>query len=672
MKYIGMDFGDGTTAASLFDDTISGDARIPRPQDIVNHGGSGDRTEVPSFLAYPVRDGELDPSRSCLIGTRAAEAEQGEWDVRSNWKHRPTEPDEIPGYPVEARVEDAKRFMARIWSLFKETNRSLDVGDARIVIGAPSGWTKADRDLYAKWAKEAGLPNVSVVAESTAAFLYSRKFLRTSDGKCLPDEALETGILLVDIGSSTTDFTYARGLAAPRKFGFPLGAKAVDAAILRYNLFRDPSKTAATRSVIFAESNSELRSRLLFLCRVLKEKYFSKADGATGPIVVSDRKELPIGEDWLDIYIFDRKSPARAVAPDFWDNLLEAGCRDEYKVPLFGRRMAWREGFREGLERAKAELVGKDGCNGLTIVLTGGASRMTFVDDDMRAIFGNDAVILAGSGSDRSFSVANGLAWAGYAQEKISAAEKALPGEIDKYLGSVAATRLFQSKLVAPVAQAAVEAIRRELPKSLRNSPDRFNTKNKIDAEARRIAKAAIQKEIGLDVLRGRIARTATEMLATPELRKTTDALIAEFGRTKLFRSMGEISVGDIKISPDFSIPIDIDGLMGDVIGALGGLAALVLCSTGVGIILAPIIYLLAKAFASKGPHDPLDADKVRGLADQIAKTNLSKVETSITGALSAKGKASYQNACEGQIKAILLDAKESELRALAGRFDDK
>lgn len=673
MKYIGIDFGDGTTAASLFDDTLAEEARVPRPQDIVNQGGSGDRAEVPSFLAYPVKDGELDPSRTFLVGTRAAEAEQGDWDVRSNWKHRPTEPDEVPGYPVEARVEDAKHFMARIWSLFKETNRSLGLDDVRVVIGAPSGWTEADRVMFGAWAREAGLPNVRVVSESTAAFLYSRKFLRTADGQHLPDEALERGLLLIDIGSSTTDFTYAKGLDAPKKFGFPLGAKAVDEAVLRYNLSRDPSRAKALHKIVFSKDNGEFRSRLLFLCRALKEKYFTKADGATGAVVVSDRKELPVGDDWLDLYIFDRKSPARAVAPDFWDSILESGCAEDFRVALpGGARIAWREAFRQGLAYVRDNLVGKAGCKGLTIVLTGGASRMTFVEDDIRTVFGSGVVILAGSGADRSFSVANGLAWAGYAQEKISAAEKALPAEIDKFLASAEATKIFSDNLVSPAAREAVKALKSELPKSLKGAPTRFNTKRKIDAEAKRIAKASLGKVLEKEALRNRIAATAAKLLAMPAMTKATDALVREFGRTKLFSANEDIKVGDVEVSPDFTVPLDIDGIAGSVIGGLGGLAALIFTGP-IGWVLAPVVFVLARIIMSRGPDDPLDADKVRELAAQIPSADFSKVESSIAEALMGKkSKTSYRNACEGEIKNIVVGMKRAELNALAGRFNDK
>ena len=59
--------------------------------------------------------------------------------------------------------------------IWRKSGRMPDGANVRCAIGCPSGWNgqtrRADADPFGK----AGFPNVRVVSESRAAFLYSRE-----------------------------------------------------------------------------------------------------------------------------------------------------------------------------------------------------------------------------------------------------------------------------------------------------------------------------------------------------------------------------------------------------------------------------------------------------------------------------------------------------------------
>jgi len=73
---------------------------------------------------------------------------------------------------------------------------------SRFVIGCPSGWTNDTRNSYKKLFESTGLKSVRIVPESRAALMTAL------EQGYLNLDAARSSVLIVDIGSSTTDFTY--------------------------------------------------------------------------------------------------------------------------------------------------------------------------------------------------------------------------------------------------------------------------------------------------------------------------------------------------------------------------------------------------------------------------------------------------------------------------------
>ena len=72
------------------------------------------------------------------------------------------------------------------------------------VVGCPAGWGKPRREQYAALIESAGFPNVRVVPEPRAAFLYARH----ARGLRIDAALMQKSAMVIDIGSSTTDFAY--------------------------------------------------------------------------------------------------------------------------------------------------------------------------------------------------------------------------------------------------------------------------------------------------------------------------------------------------------------------------------------------------------------------------------------------------------------------------------
>jgi len=72
--------------------------------------------------------------------------------------------------------------------------------DSRFIVGCPSGWTAEDREDYRAVFQDAGLSNVRIVPESRAALMTAL------EQGYLSIEDTRASVLIVDIGSSTTDF----------------------------------------------------------------------------------------------------------------------------------------------------------------------------------------------------------------------------------------------------------------------------------------------------------------------------------------------------------------------------------------------------------------------------------------------------------------------------------
>lgn len=132
---------------------------------------------------------------------------------------------------------------------------------------------KSEEEAYLKIAEDAGLPVAGIQKESRAAYFRART---QPDSKI--DKEVKAGVLIVDFGSSTIDFTYLNGeLSKPIDDGHPLGASEVEETLLRYAM-ENPTDVYMPQFVELYGNDKESipYNQMLYKFREAKEQYYGK------------------------------------------------------------------------------------------------------------------------------------------------------------------------------------------------------------------------------------------------------------------------------------------------------------------------------------------------------------------------------------------------------------
>lgn len=388
MRYIGFDMGDGESAVAAFER-----GSLIEPV-ILPVCGSASLLSAVGLLG-----GEI------VVGDRAlTDALAQELSVRFKSRFT-TDP---------ASYEDVVRFVRGVLSDLRQSGALRP--DDRFVVGCPAGWNTAARTRYRDLLVRAGMDNPQVISESRAAFLYA-KYARTV---ALDVDILNESALVADIGSSTLDFAY---IVDGRETGVgtfgetALGGGILDAALLRRAVERSRDRSAL-RSVL-----SESRSWYSYLeieARRLKEEYFTRLATEAAPVVKKTLRVCYDGVQRLTLQI---------------DNDEASHLIDDPLPELDGR--AFSQAVSEALANA-ARLTAERPPR--LLLLTGGASRMPFFREACQEAFPAAVVV---SCPEPEFSIAKGLAYAGWVDENLRAFRQAIREEItDARVSAIAAEAL--------------------------------------------------------------------------------------------------------------------------------------------------------------------------------------------------------------------------------------
>ena len=280
-------------------------------------------------------------------------------------------------------------YVRRVVDILLEDKQIEGKDDTLFIVGCPSGWDTVTSSDYEAVLKDAGMHRVKVLAESHAAFLAARDSLEVSE------EDLAGSVLIVDIGSSTTDFTAVVGLEEKRlDFGSnELGAGILDKIIL--SAWLDEQDDANLTNLL--EQSEQYTSSFLLSCRKVKEEYFKSDNTDEVPAVITKRMVVGGKRYIFDVEISDQDME-RILATPIGKGLDRGSDLS---------RLDWRMAFRKKLEDSRRTM--HDVPPGM-ILLTGGASRMPFVAECCAEIFPDARVK---RGSEPQFTIARGLAWAG-------------------------------------------------------------------------------------------------------------------------------------------------------------------------------------------------------------------------------------------------------------------
>lgn len=389
---IGIDFGHGETSAAICRIDSNKD-----PEDI-DMTGTGKKT-IPSTLYVEKSEGEED----VYIGQDAIAiyGSGGKGSFHAYFKQSIEEYDEakIPSIKV------MRLFMSEVYKAICH-NRAGELmeGDRIkqnhvVFIACPSQsqkWGEQAMQNYVRLALDAGLPIASVtikdkfsmsgiVRESRAAYI---RMLQKEEAS---QRALK-GILVIDYGSSTIDITYYKEGEKPIDKGYSIGASRVEQKIQDFlkeyqdDLGEDQNPDALK---LIERDYPSMNTGCLYRIRRAKEVFYEQYSSANC-IEVAYRFTPRLNTKKIDVEI-----PKETV-----NNKILTKYIKEVESAF--------EDFRDKvINNNKVTLM----------VLTGGASRMDFVEASAKSVFGNDVVLLPPQ--DPSLTVSNGIATAGRADVRL-------------------------------------------------------------------------------------------------------------------------------------------------------------------------------------------------------------------------------------------------------------
>lgn len=373
---IGIDFGHGETSAafySLKDETIA-DLDILPGQKVVK-----------SAVAILQQEGKT----TICVGDAAIMQAPMAKDFQVAFKKRPSEMSE------EERLRMVA-FMKGVYEGIIDRHPDYRHREHCVFIARPSQdflWKK-EEDAYIKIAEDAGIPVAGIQKESRAAYFRART---QPDARI--DQQVVNGVLIVDFGSSTIDFTYLnRNLQTPIDDGADLGASAVETDLLHYAMDNPQDPFMSTFKQKFGcNVNSNAYNQLLYKFRVAKEEFYGKklphfSVGIDYSLITSAESEQLLGFGGINL----SKEKVREI--------LES---EEYNCYIQSIETAVRKFKDEKLKSNKVECV----------YLTGGASRMDFVREVFMKVF-NLTAEQCPCDDNPSLIVSQGVAHLSYADYK--------------------------------------------------------------------------------------------------------------------------------------------------------------------------------------------------------------------------------------------------------------
>jgi len=455
--YLGCDLGDGefiTDITALNANMISGGVHIvftDMTMPDLNDSGKA----MPTAYGY-------NENNEVVFSSTICECPEEVKNVHVNFKRRPTDlmpalneeryncilemlaegwPDkgichELYSPAMDEFGDSVITFLNAVFSdeKYKNRVRSESSGSDEIVfcVGHPTNWNELDIAIYKQIIARSILgegayvglrTKLVVAAESRAAFLYVRD--RAGSG-VLPKG---TCALLVDIGSSTIDLTAITSDSRNHIYNSGsnyLGARSIDYLIRDWYLERlkkNPDIWAVYQEYI--ELNPTAEKALLLCCRLAKEKVFSIGAGSA-QIYFAGFSPIKITK--ADVLSLVETKPIANVLKLYSNlpsNVIEA-MSDK----------SWKTLFEEFLKEKKAEMDAK-GIKLGRIILTGSASKMSFIRESVLSVFNELDESLLLDDMDPSRSISKGLAMVGSTDEKYEIFLKDIDNLIKKDLPEI-------------------------------------------------------------------------------------------------------------------------------------------------------------------------------------------------------------------------------------------
>ncbi len=390
-RFYGFDLGDAESAVSRLDIQSQ---TVPEMIPV--------RDEKSFITAYArLEDGTL------LIGEGACYAPQAE-ERALRFKSR------FLSDPSAAA--DVKCFSAGVLSELRGSADLVDGEDTCFYIGCPAGWDKDARERYREIFERVGYPPVRIISESRAALVSACQSKHLQVGY----DILSRPVLVVDIGSSTTDFAYiTKGHEVELKTAgeVRLGGGIMDELLMEHALSESPQRDQLME--VFTQS-PPWHSYCEFAARRLKEQYFGDEEywqerECAKTVTVRYRRNLKLR------IVMDKKTAL---------HLLEGPS-----ASLGGA--SFKKVFLDSLKDVRSQI---DGPMPELLFLTGGVCKLAVIRDWCRQVFPEAVVITA---TEPEFSVSRGLALCGRIDEQV----RAFKQDVAQLIASPAVEQIVEKNL---------------------------------------------------------------------------------------------------------------------------------------------------------------------------------------------------------------------------------
>ena len=284
-------------------------------------------------------------------------------------------------------AKDIRTFAAGVLSELIGSGELVQGNEDIFYIGCPAGWKQADRERYRKIFEETGYPPVRIVSESRAALISACLSRHLQVGY----DILSKSVLVVDVGSSTTDFAFiesGREVELQTAGEVMLGGGITDEMLLHESVLASPDSAAILK---LFEENESWKNYCEFAARRLKEKYFSDEDYWASRSCSRTVEILPLGRT---LTIRMDKAMAKRLMEAPW--------------PGLGGR-SFEEAFTDSLRQVKEKIEMPE-----LLFLTGGVSKLPAIRTWCQEAFPQTAVVTT---AQPEFSVAKGLSHSGRIDE---------------------------------------------------------------------------------------------------------------------------------------------------------------------------------------------------------------------------------------------------------------
>lgn len=402
-RFFGFDLGDAESAIARL---AKGDQVAPEMLTVV-----GEQSFITAYAQ--LNNGEL------LIGEKACYADNA-IKRKLRFKSR---------FLTDRGVaSDVKSFAAGVLGELYGSGDLIRNEDCSFYVGCPAGWNKNTREHYREIFEGAGYPPAKIISESRAAMVSACQSRHLQIGV----DILSKPVLVVDIGSSTTDFAYIMGgkeVEMQTAGEVALGGGLMDEILLEESVAASGLARKKIQAVF--DASEPWRTYAEFAARRLKEKYFS------------DEEYWSTHECKESIVLhYDRpvKLTLKMDAPTALQLINK-------RIARLGNR-SFKEIFLASLKDVHDNIAG---AQPELIFLTGGVSKMPVIRDWCTSVF-TDAVVI--SAADPEFSVAKGLAYCGRIDEDL----KEFKEDLDKLIKSTAIEEIVE-KHIPELYKAAVDSL---------------------------------------------------------------------------------------------------------------------------------------------------------------------------------------------------------------------